>query len=155
MSLDDLDKRILEVSQSGFPIEERPFQVLARKVGCSEEEVIERLRRMQASGAIREVGPVFDLRKLGYTSTLCAARVQEPFVEQVADAVNAYPEITHNYLRDDPLNMWFTVIAPSEERIDAILDRIRGEEGVDDVLSLPAERMFKINVHFSTARDSA
>jgi siroheme decarboxylase len=154
MSLDDLDRRLLEVSQSGFPITERPFQVLAEQVGCSEEEVLERMRWLQASGTVREVGPVFDLWKLGYTSTLCAARVREPFVEQVAETVNAYAEVTHNYLRDDPLNMWFTLIAPSEERIEAILDRIRKEEGVEEVLSLPAERMFKIKVHFSTAKDA-
>ena len=155
MSFDVLDKRILEVSQSEFPIAERPFQVLAEQVGCSEDEALERLRRLQASGTVREVGAVFDLRKLGYTSTLCAARVQDPFVEQVADTVNAYVEVTHNYLRDDPLNMWFTLIAPSEERIEAILDSIRKEEGVEEVLSLPADRMYKIKVHFTTAKDAS
>jgi len=155
MSLDGLDRRILDLSQSGFPIEERPFKALAGKAGCSEEEVLERLRRLQASGTIREIGPVFDLRKLGYTSTLCAARVQEPRVEQVAEFVSAFPEVTHNYLRDDPLNMWFTLIASSEERMAAILDRIRERDGVEEVVSLPAQQMFKIKVHFSAVGDTS
>ena len=154
MTLDDLDRRILQVVQSGFPVESRPFQTLAASVESTEEEVIARMRQLQESGVIREVGPVFNLQQLGYTSTLCAAQVAEPFVESVAAFINGLHEVTHNYLRDDPFNMWFTLIAPSQERIDTILDRIRGEEGVAEVLSLPAERLFKIKVHFDTTKDS-
>jgi hypothetical protein len=75
-------------------------------------------------------------------------------VEPVAAILNDMCEVTHNYLRNDPFNMWFTLIAPSQERIDALLDRIRGEDGVGEVLSLPAERMFKIKVHFDTTEET-
>lgn len=153
MTMDDVDRHILEVAQSAFPVEPRPFEALAAKIGIGEEEALERIRRLQEAGVIREVGPVFNLRKLGYTSTLCAARVAESCVEHVAGLVNSFAEVTHNYLRDDPFNMWFTLIAASNERIEEILERIRREPGVAEVISLPAERMFKINVHFNTARD--
>jgi DNA-binding Lrp family transcriptional regulator len=154
MTLDDLDRRILQMVQSEFPIASRPFQALAASVGHSENEVIARMRRLQESGVIREVGPVFSLHKLGYTSTLCAAQVEEDSVAPVAAVLNALPEVTHNYLRNDPFNMWFTLIAPSQGRIETILEAIRREEGVGEVLSLPAERMFKINVQFDTAKES-
>ncbi len=148
MALDELDRRILDVVQAEFPLEARPFRALAEQVGSTEEEVLERIRKLQERGVIRQIGPVFDLKRLGHTSTLCAAKVSPEAVERVASFVNRFDEVTHNYLRDHEFNMWFTVIAPSKDRIEAILERVRAEEGVVEAVSLPAERTFKINVHF-------
>ena len=154
MMLDDLDRRIVQLIQSEFPLESRPYEALAALVDSTQETVIDRIRLLQEGGVIRELGPVFDLRKLGYASTLCAAQVAEASLDQVTEFVNSFDEVTHNYLRNDPFNMWFTLIVPEEERIEEILGRIRGEEGVGEVISLPAERIFKIKVHFNTAKEA-
>lgn len=151
MNLDSVDRRILDAIQSGFPLESRPFQVLGESLGLSEEEALRRVREMQSQGVIREVGAVFELRNLGYTSTLCAAEVAPESIGPVAEFINSFPEITHNYLRDHSFNMWFTVIARSPEHIGRILERIRAEQGVSRVISLPQKRLFKIKVHFKTA----
>lgn len=149
MSLDELDRRILDRVQSEFPLERRPFEALAQQVGSTEEEVLRRLRRLQEDHVIREIGPVFDLTRLGYTSTLCAAKVAQEAIERVAAFISRFAEVTHNYLRDHEFNLWFTVIAPSKERIEAVLKQVRAQSGVAEVVSLPAERTFKIKVHFS------
>ncbi|MDH3851498.1 MAG: hypothetical protein OEV09_10620 [Deltaproteobacteria bacterium] len=44
--------------------------------------------------------------------------------------------------------MWFTLIAPSEEKIERILREIIELTGVGEIISLPAERLFKIQVDF-------
>ncbi len=154
MTLDAVDRRLLEQIQADFPLESEPFRVLAERIGTSEQDVLERVRRLQESGTIRQIGPVFDLKQLNFTSTLCAARVTPERVEQAVECINSFSEVTHNYLRNHVFNIWFTVIAPTEEHIDAILNRIRAVDGVEQVESLPAERMFKINVHFATAGDA-
>jgi siroheme decarboxylase len=154
MSLDDVDRRLLERTQSEFPIASRPFQVLAEQAGCTEDEALARVRRMQEEGAIRQIGPVFDLNRLGQTSCLCAAKVAPEAVERVADVINGFDEVTHNYLRNGAFNIWFTVIAPSQDRIEDILGRVRGAEGVEEAMALPAERIFKINVHFGVSGDA-
>jgi len=155
MALDDLDRLLLDVMQREFPIEPRPFLSLASQTGETEGGVLERVGRMEKDGLIRELGPVFDLKRLGYTSTLCAAEVTPESVGRVAELINAFPEVTHNYLRNHALNIWFTVIARTEERIEAILYRVRAEEGVVRVLSLPATRIFKINAHFAVYEQPA
>jgi DNA-binding Lrp family transcriptional regulator len=66
----------------------------------------------------------------------------------VAADVSAYPNVTHNYEREDRYSVWFTLIAPSQERIGEILREIAGETGIDDILDLPAIRLFKIRVDF-------
>jgi len=152
MTLDDADRKILDGAQRDFPLESRPFAALAERIGSTEEEVLDRIRRLTRDGIIREVGPVFDLNRLGHTSTLCAAQAAPDCVENVAGFINAFPEVTHNYLRDHAFNIWFTLIASSPKRIDTILDRIRIVPGVLNVMSLPVQRTFKIDVFFRTSR---
>jgi DNA-binding Lrp family transcriptional regulator len=69
-------------------------------------------------------------------------------MERFVEVVNSYTGVTHNYRRDHDYNIWFTLIAPSVERIGHILHEIVELTGVEEVISLPAERLFKIQVDF-------
>jgi DNA-binding Lrp family transcriptional regulator len=99
------------------------------------------------AGIIRRIGANFTSRKLGYTSTLCAAHVPPELLERFVEVVNRYPGVTHNYLRQHRFNVWFTLIAESLTRLDQILAEISEASGVE-VLSLPAQEIFKIKVDF-------
>lgn len=144
--MDKLDKQIVTLIQSGFPVSERPYADIGEKVGISEEEVIERIKAIKESGEIRRMGASFDSRKLGYSSTLCAVHVPTEKMEAAIEAVNSYHNITHNYERNHYYNMWFTVIAPSRERIGEILHDIEEKADVGPIINLPATRLFKIQV---------
>lgn len=146
--LDETDRAVLNRIQSEFPIASRPYQVLGAELGLEEAEVIERVARMRRSGIIRRIGGNFVPGKLGYVSTLCAARVPEGEVARFAQAVNRHPGVTHNYLRANSFNVWFTFIAPSMEEIEAKLQQIAAETGVTEILNLPATRVFKIKAQF-------
>ena len=146
--LDEMDRIILNEIQSHFPIEARPYQALGEKLGCSEEEVLQRVQDLKDREVIRRIGANCNSRKLGYTSTLCAARVPSRLMERFVEVVNSYTGVTHNYRRDHDYNIWFTLIDPSEERIEHILHEIVELTGVEEVISLPAERLFKIQVDF-------
>ena len=146
--LDELDKAILNEIQSHFPIVSRPYAEVGRRVGVSEEEVIRRVKQMTAAGVIRRIGANFTSRKLGYTSTLCAAQVPEELLARFAQVVNRYPEVTHNYLRRHRYNVLFTLIAESPARLTKILEEISQASGVAEILSLPAREVFKIKVDF-------
>jgi siroheme decarboxylase len=146
--LDELDRMILNEIQSNLPIEPRPYQVLAEKLKCSEEEVLRRVQEMKDKEVIRRIGANCDSRKLGYTSTLCAAKVPSHLMERFVEAVNSYTGVTHNYRRKHDYNIWFTLIAPSKGEIKRILSEISELTGVEEVISLPAERLFKIQVDF-------
>jgi DNA-binding Lrp family transcriptional regulator len=146
--LDDLDRAILNEIQSHFPIDSRPYAEVGRRVGASEEEVLTRVTAMAEGGIIRRLGANFTSRKLGYTSTLCAARVAPESLDHFVDVVNRYPGVTHNYLRRHRYNVWFTLIAESEVRLNQILEEISAASGVEEILSLPAQEVFKIKVDF-------
>ena len=146
--IDEMDRMILNEIQSHFPIEARPYQVLAEKLGCSEQEALQRVQSLKDREVIRRIGANCNSRKLGYTSTLCAAQVPPQQMERFVAVVNSYPGVTHNYRRAHDYNIWFTLIAPSKEEIQRILEEISESTGVKEVMSLPAERLFKIQVDF-------
>ena len=146
-ALEKQDRRILALIQSGFPLEKRPYAAIGREVGLSEEAVLERVRSMKARKIIRRLGANFQSARLGFRSTLCAAKVAPEKLDAFVAEVNSHPGVTHNYLRNHEYNVWFTCIGPSWEAVCALLDGIAGKTGVP-ILNLPAERMYKIKVDF-------
>ena len=146
--LDDTDRSILNRIQSNFPLTERPFQAIADDLELTESEVIERIRNLKKKDIIRRIGGNFVPEKLGFVSTLCAARVPEDKIEQFAQTVNRYPGVTHNYQRENEFNIWFTFIAPSMDEIKANLAKISKETGINEILNLPATKVFKIKAEF-------
>ena len=147
--LDDIDKAILNRIQSDFPIVSRPYLAVAVELCLTEKQVLERVCRLKEMGIIRRIGGNFVPHKLGYVSTLCAARVPKEKIEHFAEVVNRYPGVTHNYRRDHSFNIWFTFIAPSMEEIDKNLKEISQETGISEILNLPATRVFKIKAQFN------
>jgi DNA-binding Lrp family transcriptional regulator len=146
--LDDIDKAIINRIQSEFPIASRPYLELANELGLTEKEVLDRVARLKNDGIIRRIGGNFVPGKLGFVSTLCAARVPADKIENFASIVNRYPGVTHNYQRDHQYNVWFTFISPSMDEIEANLKKIAEDSGVSDILNLPATKVFKINAQF-------
>jgi DNA-binding Lrp family transcriptional regulator len=144
--MDDIDRKILNEIQSAFPIASRPYLELGKRLDLSEEEVLERVKRLRSEGIIRRIGGNFDSGKINFTSTLCAARVPEEKIKAFVELVNGYKGVTHNYLRGHDYNVWFTLIAPSIKDIEDVLNEISGKTGVKEILNLRAIRTFKIKV---------
>jgi len=148
-ALDETDKAILNRIQSDFPITEYPYKTIARDLELDETEVIERVIRLKEQGIVRRIGGNFVPGKLGFVSTLCAGRVPEEKIDAFAAIVNEYRGVTHNYVRDNTYNVWFTMIAPSMSEIETTLSEIAEQTGVSDIISLPATKVYKIKAQFN------
>ncbi len=147
-SLDDIDKDILNRIQSDFPITSRPYLAIAEDLNLTEADILRRLKKLKENGIIRRIGGNFVPEKLGFVSTLCAAKVPEDRIREFAQIVNRYPGVTHNYQRDNEFNIWFTFIAESMAEIEENLKKISNETGITNILNLPATRVFKVRAHF-------
>ncbi len=144
-------ERVLDEIQSGFPLELHPYTALAERLGIERDAVLDAVGSLRADGTIRRIGASFSSKHLGYRSTLCALAVagDEREIDRVAAIVGEYDEVTHNYLRDDAYNLWFTVIARDSDGIERVVDSIKRRTGIDDVLNLPADTLYKVRVDFS------
>ena len=149
LSLDGVDRLILNEIQKNFPLTHRPFLALARKLKLREREIMERVRKLKDAGIIRRIGASFSSRAVGFRSTLCAAKVPQSKIAEFVAVVNTYPGVTHNYEREGDYNIWFTLIAPSKKKISQILAEISRKTGVKEILNLPALQTFKIAVDFN------
>ena len=144
----DIRNELFAVIQSDFPAIERPFRVIAERAGLTEGHVINEIRTLLGDGTIRAFSPVFEGQMLGYTSTLAAAEVEPDSIDDVARFLAPLTGVTHNYLRDNRFNLWFTVAAPSEDAIQVIIDNVGNFSGVSATLNLPALRVYKVRAVF-------
>ena len=145
--MDDLDKAILNEIQVDFPLVKQPFLELATTLGSTEDEVMSRIERLIREGAIRRIGPILNVKNTGGESTLAAVKAPEERIDEVAGIISGYDEVSHNYLRPAEYNIWFTVSAPTKERLGQILEEI-GERTGCPLIDLPTLRLFKIGVKF-------
>ena len=146
--MDALDRKLLKMAQK-LPVCERPFAEIVKKLDLTEEQIVERLQKLKKSGVIRRFGGVLDSAKMGYQSALIAARVKPENIDSVAEFINRFPGVTHNYQRDHEVNLWFTLTASSENVFDDIISLIRKQTGVKAIHVLPAIRHIQREVTFS------
>jgi len=145
--MDACDRELLNEIQAGFPVQAHPYRMIGDRIGMTEEEVLSRVAKLKHEGIIRRIGASINSRRVGFVSTLLAAKVPQEKFESFVRTVNACPGVTHNYERQHEYNVWFTLIAPSLAEKQRIIRDLIERTGVD-ILELPAKRIFKIRVDF-------
>jgi DNA-binding Lrp family transcriptional regulator len=147
--MDRESREILNLIQTEFSLDSKPFLKIADKLNMTEQKVINTVNRLKKQGYIRRIGGIFNSNKLGYTSLLCAVEVPEHRIHEVAEFISSYKGVTHNYQRNNEYNIWFTVTAASQDKIKKFLKDIKINMGIENILELPAVDVFKINAVFS------
>jgi DNA-binding Lrp family transcriptional regulator len=145
---DDLDRKILDRIQEAVPLVRRPFDALGEDLGVPGEEVLARVQRMRDQGIVRRLGPILEYRRWNMSGVLVAANADPKRLEDIRNAVTAYPEISHAYLRDHPWNFWFTVVAEDLQTRDRIIADVAEKAGLRDVRKLERQKTYKLAVRF-------
>ena len=150
--LDDTDKALLTIVQDELPISVRPFDDLAKKLGITYEETMERVERLHGEGVIRRFGPVLETDRVGLSArTLVLMKVPQERMDEVAEIIRSFESVTHNYERSHEYNMWFTIITSSQNQLRSSLNEILEAAQIPetDILDLPVTRKHKIKVRYS------
>lgn len=129
--MDDTDRRIIDVLQQGFPVCDSPYAQAARQLGLTGQELIERLHRLLADGVLSRFGPLYHAERMGGALMLAALQVPEQRFDEVADSVNGFPEVAHNYRREHRFNMWFVLASDDPTRIAEVIDSIEKNTGLE------------------------
>src|SRR4051812_23926606 len=155
MELDDLDRELLNAVQWDFPLEPRPFAVLADRLGTDEPTVRARVARIKEAGVLRQLSAIFDTRALGYTSALVAAKVDPDHIDEAAAIISEHPGVSHNYKRNHDYNLWYTVAVPPGESLDEHIDVLHRESGAKVTRKLPTITLYKIGVKLDMTGQTA
>jgi siroheme decarboxylase len=147
--LDEVDRRLMNLLQSSFPLQREPFALLASEAELELEALKSRTQRLLDERIIREITPIFDTRALGYSSMLVAAKVDSANPQRAAKIVNSHPGVSHNYLRTHDFNLWFTIATPPESKLGlpGTLEALMRETGAESMRELPTLTLFKINMN--------
>jgi DNA-binding Lrp family transcriptional regulator len=154
--LTELDRELLNAVQWDFPLDSRPFAVLAERLGVSEAEVRARVAHVKAAGVLRQLSAIFDTRALGYGSSLVAAKVDPDRVDDAASVISAHPGVSHNYKRNHSFNLWYTIAVPPGEVLQEHVDVLHRGSGALVTRVLPTLKLYKIGVKLDmTGRTAA
>jgi len=145
-ALDEQDKALLNALQWDYPLVPRPYKVIGDRIGMAEDAVLERMARLRRDHVIRQVSAIFDSRRLGYKSSLVAMRFPAETEERAVEIVNAHPGVSHNYQRNHPFNMWFTLTIHWSRDLQQEMDALGEAAGSEASRLLPTLKLFKINV---------
>jgi len=134
--MDELDRKIINVLQKGFPLVEEPYAEVAVQLGIEEKELLKRLSCLLEDKTLTRFGPMYDAQKLGGAFSLVAIRVPDDDFDKVTEIVNSYPEVAHNYHRDHDFNMWYVLATETPKKIEEVNRDIEQRTGLK-VFNMP------------------
>lgn len=145
--MDHLDRQLLNLIQSRFPLVERPYEALGEFLGEPEADVIGRVQRLRRERIIRQISGIFDTRSLGYRSSLVAMKVPAERVSEAAQIINQHPGVSHNYERNHEYNLWLTIAVPPTSDLEATVQRLHELAGAEQTRMMYTLKLFKIGVN--------
>lgn len=143
--MDAIDRKLINHLQAGFPVCERPYAAVAEQLGIGESELLARLQRLLDDRVLSRFGPMYHAEKLGGGLSLVAMAVPAERFDEVAEQVNAFPQVAHNYAREHRLNLWFVLATESPEEIPAVLAAIEQRTGLP-VYDMPKIEEFYVGL---------
>ena len=137
-SLDELDRKIMEITQSGLPLVSRPYDDIAKQLDVDASEVISRMKKMQQSGVIRRIAAVPNHYALGYKANgMTVWNVPDERVHELGQQVGQLDFVSHcyhrpRYLPDWPFNLFAMVHAHTHNEAKSLMAKIADLIGEDD-----------------------
>ena len=140
--MDEVDRKIINHLQLGFPVCESPYHLVATELGLTESGLIKRIEKLLKTGVLSRFGPLYHAEQMGGALTLAAIKAPTECFEQIAEMINSFPEVAHNYARNHALNMWFVIATDAPERITEVILEI------EEITGLTVYNMPKINEYY-------
>jgi DNA-binding Lrp family transcriptional regulator len=139
---------LVRALQGDLEIAPRPFLVMARTLGMSEEELLKEARRLQEEGVMRRFGAVLYHRRAGFSANAMAVwAVPTEKVEESGRRIASFPQVTHCYQRptypDWPYSIFSMVHAQTQEGCQRVVQEISRETGIREFTLLFSTKEYK------------
>jgi len=128
--MDNIDRDIINTLQEGFPICTSPYKRVAQDLNISEQELLKRMESLLESGILSRFGPMYHAEHMGGALSLAAIKAPEKDFDSIAETINTFPEVAHNYAREHTFNMWFVLATETPEQIQQVINKIEAKTGL-------------------------
>lgn len=143
--MDEIDKQIINALQDGFPICDAPYHQVAAQLGLTEQDLIARLKTLLDNGILTRFGPLYNAEQMGGALTLAAVKAPIERFDEIAEIINTFPEVAHNYARNHELNMWFVIATETPEQILQTISAIEQLTNLT-VYNMPKNQEYFVNL---------
>jgi len=143
--MDEIDKRIINALQDGFPICDAPYLKVAAELGLTEQDLITRLKALLDNGVLTRFGPLYNAEQMGGALTLAAVKAPKERFDEITETINSFPEVAHNYARSHELNIWFVIATETPEQIQQTIEAIERQTGLN-VYNMPKKKEYFVNL---------
>ncbi len=119
----DLD--LVSSTQAGLPLEPEPYRIISERIGCDTATLIDRLKGMLCTGAIRRIGAVPNHYRLGLRGNgMSVWNVDDREAERLGERIGTLEFVSHCYLRPRrpplwPYNLFAMVHGRDRAEVDA------------------------------------
>ena len=147
-TMTEAENAICAAIQDDIPLETRPFEKLAKKIGISEDEFIKKANEFLEKGYIRRFGAAIRHRKAGITANgMGVWIVREADRESVGKIMASFKEVSHCYERPSfegwPYNLFTMIHGKTKEECYATAKKISEATGIKDYKLLFSSQEFK------------
>ena len=152
-----MKSELLSIIQKRFPLTPRPFAKIAEELDSDESTIIKIVSQEKENNIIRQISPIFDTKRLGYSSSLISFKIKREDIDRAVEVINSHPGVSHNYEREHPFNIWFTLAVAPDSKIGLreTVDILAQKTGAIDSIMLPTLKLFKIAVKLNTTGKDA
>jgi DNA-binding Lrp family transcriptional regulator len=146
--LTEVEKKVIGLLQGDIPLDSRPFSVMAGKIGITEDQFLDRVKKLSQRGIIRRFGATLRHQEAGFSSNAMVAwAVPQDKIEKAGNRLAQFQEVTHCYLRmpkrDWPYNLYTMVHGADHAQCNRLVERMSRSTGISDFVVLFSEKEFK------------
>lgn len=145
-TLSTLERRVINLMQKDIPLSREPFGPLAKRLGITQDVLIDIVESLLKRGVITRFGPLFDIAKKRGAISLCALKVPQAEIARVTKLVNQYQQVAHNYIREHSWNMWFVLACKSQLELNKVFTEIVNFSGCDG-MNLPKKKEYFLELY--------
>ncbi|MHB1335597.1 MAG: siroheme decarboxylase subunit beta [Candidatus Humimicrobiaceae bacterium] len=134
--LSELDIKIIKVLQDDLPLVEKPFKLIADKLGIPEKELLAKIEEYLAEGIVRRFGATLNHKKVGFiANAMVIWDVDDERIEEAGRLMAQFAEVSHCYQRprnaDWQYNLFTMIHGKTREQCRRIVEKIAGVVKVD------------------------
>jgi len=146
--IDRIDKKIISIIQSDIPLDLKPFAVMARQIGLTEQEFLDRVKALKKQGIMRRFGATLRHQEAGYSSNaMIAWNVHPDKIDTIGETLGKFREVSHCYHRmpqkDWHYNLFTMVHGGNHETCCRIAEKMSQVVSIGDYILLFSEKEFK------------
>ncbi len=133
--MDAVERQLIKALQGSLPLAENPYQALGERLGLSEEELVQRLAALKASGCLKRIGAILRHQQSGYrANALAVFLVDAAAIDAVGQALAQSPLVSHSYERKAydawPYNLYAMLHSRDAQKIDAFVHGFAAAHGI-------------------------